>query len=275
MTYGLLFLIGLSFGSFVNALVWRLRELEHVRSKAKRKALSPLTGRSMCTHCSHELSAFDLVPVFSWLLLGGKCRYCRKSIGWQYPFVELLTASLFVLFFVYWPYQLTGLSWIAFAVWLLLATNMIALLVYDQKWLELPDKLVISASLLAVAFSGALFADGDVSAHYLLKAISGGAVLFALFYVLFQVSKGAWIGGGDVKLAPALGLLAGSALNALLLLFIASLLGTIIAIPSLVKGKSKKSIKLPFGPLLIFGLFVVILFGRELTSWYASQFLYL
>src|SRR5262245_41082320 len=102
----ILTVFGLCWGSFVNAFVWRLHELETNKrlSKSQKKKLSILHGRSMCPDCHNELAWYDLLPVVSWLSLKGKCRYCGKPISWQYPFVEALTAALFVLSYVFWPY---------------------------------------------------------------------------------------------------------------------------------------------------------------------------
>jgi len=97
-----LVVLGLCLGSFVNALVWRIHEQDRLTGKKKKPhkkqldRLSILHGRSMCPDCHHELKPKDLVPLFSWLSLHGKCRYCHKPISWQYPVVELLTAGLFV-----------------------------------------------------------------------------------------------------------------------------------------------------------------------------------
>src|SRR4051812_7602742 len=101
MIYAILVVLGLCFGSFVNALVWRIHEQAEQGSKKKPNKsyidkLSIRKGRSMCPHCRHELKALDLLPVVSWLALRGKCRYCGKPISVQYPLVELLTACLFV-----------------------------------------------------------------------------------------------------------------------------------------------------------------------------------
>ena len=93
------FVLGVCFGSFVNALVWRIHEQSKPKKKraASDKELSVVSGRSMCPNCKHTLSTKDLLPVISWLTLGGKCRYCSKPISWQYPSVEMLTALLFVV----------------------------------------------------------------------------------------------------------------------------------------------------------------------------------
>src|SRR5260221_566501 len=108
MTIVALILLGLTFGSFINALVWRLhKQNEDSAKEQKVPNLSIATGRSMCPNCYHELAAKDLIPVLSWLSLGGKCRYCRQPISWQYPLVELLTAGLFTVSYIYWPWAFT------------------------------------------------------------------------------------------------------------------------------------------------------------------------
>src|SRR3954465_436221 len=104
MIIAVLVVLGLCLGSFVNALVWRLHEQEEGGSKkAAAKKLSIIKGRSMCPHCKHALKPIDLIPVISWLSLRGKCRYCSKPISIQYPIVELSTALLFVVSYIWWP----------------------------------------------------------------------------------------------------------------------------------------------------------------------------
>ncbi|MDZ7786539.1 MAG: prepilin peptidase [Candidatus Saccharibacteria bacterium] len=279
MVITIIFLLGLGFGSFVNAAVWRMRQ-QQVKSKklkAESKNFSVLKGRSICTNCGHRLAWYDLFPVLSWLSLKGKCRYCQKPINPQYPLVELLTAALFVVSYAFWPltfsFQLTALS--VFVTWLLLLTLLVALAVYDLKWMELPDKVVGWVSGLTALFILLQLAGGEVSGGDVAQILSGGALLSVLFYILFQLSGGKWIGGGDVKLAPALGVLAGSPLAAVLLLFVASLLGTLIGLPLMIARKNKRNIKLPFGPLLIFGLLVVFFFGQGMIDWYLNDILYL
>src|SRR5690606_26595988 len=107
----------------------------------------------------------------------------------------------------------------------------------------------------------------------LLAAVMGVVFSAGLFYLLFRVSDGKWIGGGDVKLAVALGLLVGGPLNAVLMLFLASLFGSLVAIPLLMAGKAKRSTHLPFGPFLIIATYIVFLFGETLSHWYEKIFL--
>src|SRR5690606_19684146 len=117
-----LVILGLCLGSFVNALVFRLHmqmkaSEKHRGKKVQKAKLSIVSGRSMCVHCHHELAWYDLIPVLSWLTLGGKCRYCHKPIAWQYPLVELATAALFALSYVYWPVNFSTfqlMDWVNF-----------------------------------------------------------------------------------------------------------------------------------------------------------------
>lgn len=256
-------IVGLALGSFVNALVWRLR--------TKRNWVSE---RSMCPHCKYELAAKDLIPVLSWLSLRGKCRYCKKPISAQYPAVELLTMILFISSYLFWPYELVGLVAVcAFVVWLACLVVLIGLLVYDLKWMLLPNNLVATLTGLSVIYACLLAA--TVSWRQLFISLGSGLLFFGLFWVLFQVSSGKWIGGGDVKLAFPLGVLVGGFAEVFLLIFLASLIGTLYVLPGLASKNIKAKSKLPFGPLLIIATVIVVLFGHSLIQWYMNDFLYL
>lgn len=266
-----LFLLGLVFGSFINALVWRLRKVETSKGQVNKK-YSIVHGRSMCVHCKHELAAKDLIPVASWLLLRGKCRYCNKPISAQYPLVELITGVIFAVSYAFWQYPISNLmAGLLFGVWLIAVIILIALAVYDTHWYELPDRLVfplIALSLLYAVTESIVVDDLAVAGH----AVFGGAIVFALFWALFQVSNGEWIGGGDVKIAFALGVFAGGAMEAFLVIFIASLLGTLLALPGLIAKGNIKGVKIPFGPYLIAATIIVVLFGSSIIFWYQNLF---
>lgn len=274
MVAACIFLFGLAFGSFVNALVWRVHEQATSSAKRANKELSITKGRSMCPHCKHRLHAKDLIPIFSWLWLKGKCRYCHKSISWQYPLVELVTAGLFVLSYLVWPHSFDLLGSLQLAVWLLCITIFMALVVYDMRWMILPDRVVLPLTILAAVQIGLLTAQQG-SVNVLIGGLLGVLCLAGLFYVLFQVSDGKWIGGGDVKLGVSLGLLVGGPAKALAVLFLAACLGTICTLPLLVLGKKKASQQLPFGPFLIAATIIIYLFGTGLVAWYKKQFLLL
>lgn len=272
-----LILLGLCFGSFVNALVWRLHE--QAKPKKKRAAsdaeLSISKGRSMCPHCKHTLSALDLLPVVSWLALGGKCRYCRKPIGWQYPLVESLTALLFVLSYLVWPWGWSAAGYVMLGAWLVGLVLFMALIVYDIRWMLLPNKLVFPLTGAAIVSCAAFIAADPHPLHAVIMAAISVAVAGGLFYVLFQVSGGRWIGGGDVKLGWALGLFVVRPGLAMLVLFGSCLIGTIYALPLLALGKLKRTAHVPFGPFLICATVVAMLFGQRIIDWYAYSVLLL
>lgn len=277
MTIVGLVLLGLCFGSFINALVWRLYQQDLPKKKrvASTEKLSISKGRSMCPHCQHTLAWYDLLPVVSWLSLRGKCRYCQKPIGWQYPIVEISTALLFVTSYAWWPYQFNDKGIWLFAVWLISLVGLMALIVYDIKWMLLPNKIVFPLTVVAVVgvLGDTLFFDGGV--HSLLMALSALAIAGGIFYVLFQISNGKWIGGGDVKLGFALGLLLPGPAEAFLMLFFASILGLLFSLPVVVLKKTSLSSKIPFGPFLIAATVITKLFGTSLISWYSKTYLYL
>jgi len=279
MVIAILIVLGLCLGSFVNALTWRLHEQSLVKDKKKRKVLSVVKGRSQCSKCGHKLAAKDLVPLVSWLSLRGKCRYCHKPIQ-DSPLVEVILPIVLVISYLAWPYAGLDNVWsnteiAAFGGWVLLATGLLALAVYDLRWYLLPDKIVFPLTTLGVVFVGLLVAsyggDWDVARD----AALGALVIFSIFYVLFQVSGGKWIGGGDVKLAILLGLLAGGFLEALLLLFVASVLGSLygVVLGTIGGQKMSRKLRIPFGPFLITAAFVVVLFGTDIVNWYSDLIL--
>lgn len=277
---------GLILGSFANALVWRLHEQEALREKiaeletkkasaardkrigklrAELRPLSMSRGRSMCSSCHHPLAAIDLVPLCSWLYLRGKCRYCRQPIQ-DPPLMEISLPLAFVVSYLFWPLQFEGYGLVAFIFWLAFLTAFAALTLYDIRWFILPDRIVWPLVLLAVfqVLIHTFFFDGGV--EVIVSAFWGILIASGIFYVLHQLSKGEWIGGGDVKLGLVLGLLVGGPLPALLLIFIASTLGTLASIPMLVQRKLKRTSIIPFGPFLMAAAAIIVLFGHTLTT---------
>ncbi len=252
--------LGLIFGSFINAFVWRIHERRDWVSE-----------RSECPHCHHVLQPKDLIPVVSWLLLKGKCRYCHHKIE-DTPLPELAVPLLFVISYLAWPQPLHGAHLFTFVMWLAFIIGFTALAIYDLRWFLLPDKMVYSlvglALLQVLALPIVYHAAWSTTGQSFLAAL----VLSGIFYVLFQLSAGTWIGGGDVKLAMALGLLAGTPLKSTLLLFVASISGLLITLPATLKAKDKRHVKIPFGPFLILATIVVVLWGGHVVDWYTNLF---
>jgi prepilin signal peptidase PulO-like enzyme (type II secretory pathway) len=256
-----LLLLGLIFGSFVNAFVWRLHNKKNF-----------ITGRSECVNCHHQLAGKDLVPVFSWLLLKGRCRYCQKQISWQYPVVELITGLLFMASYQWWPWCLeSGLGKFILGFWLIILVFLVALVVYDLRWMLLPDKIVFPLIWLAVIYR-VLLAVEQNSPAILQDGVWGLVLAFGFFGSLFYVSKGKWIGGGDVKFSIFLGLLLGLS-KSLLAIMLAFNLGALVVLPLLMARLITKKQPIPFGPFLIAGTIISQLFGNQIIDWYTSTVL--
>jgi prepilin signal peptidase PulO-like enzyme (type II secretory pathway) len=268
-----LILLGLVLGSFINAMVWRFHEQATIQEHGPKKKdlslreLSMVHGRSMCSKCHHPLSVADLIPLFSWLWLRGKCRYCKQSID-DSPIIEAVLPILFVVSYVSWPFALTGSGLYLFIFWLIFVAGFMALAVYDLRWYLLPNRIVFPlVGLAVVQLAGELVLfDGGWSR--LINALGGVAIASGIFFILYQVSKGTWIGGGDVKIGLFIGILVGGPVPAMLVLFIASVIGTIAVLPQVITKKSGRATKIPFGPYLLLATFVVVLFGQRLIEAY-------
>lgn len=274
----MLAVFGLCLGSFVEATSWRIHEQERPKKRTmqERRDLSISRGRSMCAHCRHQLAWYDLVPLLSWAMLAGKCRYCRRPIGLQAPLLEVVTAGLFVLSYLCWPYTIHnsfGLSWLILILWLGMLVGLVLLAVYDLRWMLLPDKVVYPLQALAAVYVVCGVMALDLGLRGVAHAMLGVVVIAGLFWAIYQLSRGEWIGGGDVKLGVVLGLLAGGPLKAGLILFVSSLLGSAVGIPAMLIGKQGRNTKIPFGPFLILATIVVVLFGSSMIDWYRSRFL--
>ncbi len=262
MIIAVLVILGLALGSFVNAFVWRLHE--------KKKWVN---DRSECTNCHHKLAAIDLVPVLSWLLLRGRCRYCQSKISVQYPIVELGLTLLFMMSYFFWPNIITGWQISIFAIWLLISTGLVALAVYDLRYMLLPTKLIYVLLALSIVSSSITLALANDPATTLVNLLFSTLIGGGMFYVLYMVSRGKWIGGGDVRLGFLLGLLAATASRSFLLIFIAALIGTVVSLGLIsIKQLNRKSL-IPFGPFLIAALFIIQFWGQHILNWYSNLFL--
>lgn len=276
--------LGLVMGSFAGAQVWRLRARQLVEDKAdgepydkkELKKLSPLTksklkdDRSQCLHCHHELAWYDLLPLASWLSTGGKCRYCKKRIGWFEPLMEIGTAVLFVLFYHHWTTSYGMETWPLLIVWAAILVMMTILFAYDAKWFLLPDRVMFP--LIGVSFIVATWqiitASEPLTA--LVSTAAGVMLLGGLYLLLWLVSRGAWVGFGDVKLGLVLGLLLGNWALAFLTLFLANFLGLLVVLPGLIMKKMSRKTHVPFGPMLIVAFFIALFYGNSIIELYVT-----
>lgn len=278
-------LFGLLFGSFAGATVWRLRARQlredmvagEVVDAAEYEQLEPLTDetfksdRSRCLHCGHQLAWYDLVPLVSWLSLGGRCRYCKAPIGRMEPLIELGMAVFFAGSYLLWPGDLhTPLEVLQFALWLIAGVGLGILFAYDQKWFLLPD--VVTYPLMAVAAAVGTIQVVQAPNHLgALFSLAGAVTLLSgLYLVLWRVSKGAWVGYGDVKLGLVLALLLADWRLAFIALFAANLIGCLVIMPGLLSKKLSRLTRVPFGPFLILGMIVAFFAGQPVLDWYLS-----
>lgn len=252
-------LIGLAFGSFVGALVWRLHEKKDF-----------VRDRSECEHCHHKLGALDLVPVFSWLALKGKCRYCGARIGVTSVVLELAMGALFVASYYLWPLPFeTWQAWVSFGLWLVYLVGLMALVVYDLRWMLLPNVIVFPLVAIAIVESAVRYSlvAGGTPLGWANTTIFGVMVLAGLYWVLYTFSRGKWVGYGDVKLGLFMGIALGFQ-RSLLALFLANIIGFLVVLPGVLTGKLKRTSRIPFGPFLIVAFVIAFLFGEQLIDGY-------
>lgn len=263
---------GLAFGSFVNALVWRLHHNENTK---KAKKLSIVNSRSICPNCKHQLVAKDLVPFLSWIWLRGRCRYCKKQISTQYPLIELFSALIFVFSYVFWPEDLNNVeNCVLFITWLASFVGLLALLVYDARWKLLPNKIIYPT--LLIALSGRfiyLISFEENKVYSLLMLLLSILIGSGVFFALYTISRGKWIGYGDVRLGLITGTLLATPEKSFLMIFLASILGLLFVLPALLRGKKSMTTQIPYGPYLIIATILVVWFGENILSWYKTNFL--
>jgi leader peptidase (prepilin peptidase)/N-methyltransferase len=279
-----LVLFGLVFGSFAGASVWRLRARQLVADKkagehvdrTEYKQLKKLmkvsfsNDRSRCLHCGYELKWYDLVPLVSWIALRGKCRECRKPIGIMEPLIEVGTALFFVLSYALWPFALDmPLHIAAFVTWLIAGVGLAILFAYDAKWFLLPDGINFTVIGLGAVSAALMVASSADPGNAALNVLGSVAILSGLYFVLYIVSQGRWIGFGDIKLGLGLGLLLGDWQLAFIGLFLANLIGCLFVIPLMATGKLTRTSRVPFGPLLIIGAVIAKLVGTGIVEFYA------
>jgi leader peptidase (prepilin peptidase)/N-methyltransferase len=238
-----IFVFGLAVGSFLNALIFRLKSKENV-----------VLSRSHCDHCGQKLGWQDLIPLLSFLWLKAKCRHCGNRISWQYPLVELATGFLFVLaalpsFFDPW----------FFVFALLIISLLVVIFVFDLKHYLIPDQIVYSGMFVSLVWQ--LFRGNVLNS--LLAGL--GASLFFLAIVLFSEEK--WMGWGDVKMALFMGLLLGFP-NVLVALFLSFFLGSLVGISLIVAKRKGLKSEIPFGPFLSLATLITLFWAKEIINWY-------
>lgn len=246
--YILVFVFGLLIGSFLNVLIYRLP-----------KELNVIVGRSFCPTCKHMLSWCDLFPVFSYLFLGRKCRYCKTKISPRYMIVELLNAVLYLFYAIKFGYSITTLGYLIFA------SSLLCIIFIDAEHMIIPDGLNI-----AIAIAGVLMFFTKELPFY--ERIIGFFLVSAILLLIAIISKETAMGYGDVILTAVAGVVLGYK-QILLALVVGAFLGSITSIIfNVIKKRSGKETSnlVPFGPYLAVGMLFASFFGNNIISWYLN-----
>lgn len=242
-----IFLLGLSVGSFLNSWIWRTRENFKI-----------ISGRSMCPVCRRQLKWYENIPLLSFVALQGRCRTCKYSIPTHYIMVELSTAFIFVL--LAWQNLNSSENYLYFLRNIMFAILLIVIFVYDFLYQEILSEVVWFGALIGLFFA---FYFGQQIAPLLI----GAAVAGGFFLLQFVISKGRWIGGGDVRLGVMMGLWLGWPVI-LVALFIGYISGAISgALLHFFKKRTWQSAT-PFGTHLAMATFICLIWGKSLLNWY-------
>ena len=255
------FVLGLIVGSFLNVCIYRLARGESI-----------IFPSSYCPQCQHKLNISDLIPVFSYLFLAGKCRYCQAPISFRYPLVELATGVLFSSMYFLFP------TFLELIFGLFFVCVLVIIFFIDLEHQVIPDSVSLSGIaggliygliLTLIAFNKLGFQPALTS---ILGALLGYAILFSIAKLGKVVFKKEAMGEGDLFVAALLGAFLGWQ-GVLLALFLAYLLAGLAAVLLLVLGRVKLGESVPFGPALALGGILALFFGKQLLTWYLALFI--
>lgn len=250
--YIITFILGIIIGSFLNVCIIRLPASKSI-----------VTDPSSCPSCGTRLKPIDLIPVFSYLFLRGKCRHCKARISAFYPFIEALTGVLFILL-----YMAFGLSY-SLIVNMAFVSILIVISFIDLKHMIIPNGLIVSIlaigviQLIVSIFTNVFGNPID----YAIGFFAGGIPLLLIAVLCTYMLKKDAMGGGDIKLMAAAGLVLGWKL-VITSYLIGIVVGAVIGVILLAVKKKKRGDEIPFGPFLAFGILTSIFFGNTLINWY-------
>ncbi len=261
-------ILGAVIGSFLSVVIYRIRH--------DKKGI--VFSHSVCTSCKKKIKWHHLIPILSWIFLRGKCAYCNKKISAHYFILELATGLLFMSVFLHFNFLtkapslvdptliIYGINWHAFAVFiymLIIISLLMAIFFYDLLYQEIPDNFSIPAILIAIV-GGLVFANPS-----LISMTIGGIGIFIFFLLQFVISRGTWIGGGDLRLGLFTGIFLGWELG-LLAIILSYIIGAIFSLFLMARGKVNRKTAIAFGPFMIMGILIALFYGEEILNWYLS-----
>lgn len=241
--YIVIFIFGITIGSFLNVCIYRIPLHQSI-----------VTVSSHCMTCGRKLKWYDMIPVFSWLLLGGKCRSCKSKISLQYPVIELLNGILYVVICLVNGMDLFSL------IYCLMTSALLTLSLIDWRTYEIPPG--INGFLFILGVAAAVLDRGNLLSH-----LAGMVCVSGFLGILYLISRGRAIGGGDIKLMFVCGLILGWK-QIILAFLLGCIIGSVIHLIRIrVQGEGHV---LAMGPYLSAGIFLAALWGNEWISWYIS-----
>ena len=249
------FIMGIIFGSFYNVCIYRI--------PVKKSVVNP---PSACGNCNTRLKPIDLVPILSWSLLRGRCRYCGQKVSSRYALVELLTGILFVLVYKNFGYS-------ALTIYFLILTSLLIIITFiDIDHYIIPNGLIIIGSIVAIVFN--IFGIGVGIKEAILGAIICGCGTLVVIYIIEFILKKEVMGGGDIKLFGMVGLFLGVQQGLMTILFsiyVGAFYGVYTIIHSKLKNKEYNSM-IPYGPFIAIGGFIAFIYGNDILNWYMGLF---
>ena len=262
-----IFLFGAIIGSLLSVIIPRLHD----------NIPGIIKGRSHCPECKTKLRVKDLIPLISYFLLKGKCASCSKTISWFYPVIEWSTALCFALSLplfhnlnlnpITFDYQslLFTTDFFLFIFWLFCLSLLLFIFFYDAKYYSIDDRIMIPGIILTLIII-ALLPEQNLFPS-LKSAIIGALIPFIFFGGQILLSKGRWLGSGDLRIGILMGLILGLE-KILIALFLSYIIGSIFGIIIGLQKGTIKGIKIPFGPFLAIGTFLAFFFGEQIINWY-------
>lgn len=244
------FLFGAIVGSFLNVCIYRI--------PSEKSIVSP---PSHCPSCGERVRPYDNIPLLSWLLLGGKCRFCRARISVRYPLVELLTALLTLFLFREYGFSAD------FAALFLFSAALVVITFIDLDHQIIPD--IISLPGIPLGFAFSFFLPQVGWKNSLIGILVGGGSLLLVAYAYELVTRKEGMGGGDIKLLAMMGAFLGWK-SIPFIIFISSLLGSVIGISLMIAQKKDSKLAIPFGPFLASAAIIYIFFGDNIIGWYLN-----
>ena len=240
-----LLFLGASWGSFLNVIAYRM--------SVKKTFIS---GRSYCTHCKKSLHWYDMIPIISFLALRGKCRFCAQRISAQYLLAEIGVGLLFVLG------GMLIVDMLNISLYIIVVSFFTVLFIYDAIAYLVPDRVAIHGIIIIGLLNFFILRDAK-------SIIFGGIIGGAWFLIQFILSKGKWVGGGDIRIGILLGVLVGYPLI-WLALGISYVGGSLIALVLIILRMKTLKSRLPFATLLLPSGFIIWLWGSQIWQWYVG-----